>query len=88
MSEAAPETVRPLSSRREKMDTQKIRTLLDKREEIDRELVELVSGNVGTSAKKSVKCSHCAEEGHTARNCPHKHQANGQTTTVDAFAGQ
>ena len=53
------------------MDTQRIRQLLDRRDEIDRELVELVSGQ----AKKAVKCSTCGEEGHTARTCTKKQVA-------------
>jgi hypothetical protein len=46
------------------LDTARIRQLLDKRDDIDRELQELISG------KKPVKCSHCGGENHTARNCP------------------
>lgn len=67
------------------MDANRIRTLLDKREEIDREIVELVSGN-GT--KKAVKCSVCGDEGHTARTCTKKvepPQLVPPTPTLSAF---
>ena len=50
------------------MDTNRIKHLIQKREEIDRELVELVTGN----EKKGVTCSLCNESGHTARSCPTK----------------
>lgn len=53
------------------MDTQKMRQLLDRRDEIDRELAELVTG----SAKKTLRCSACGEEGHTARTCTKKQPA-------------
>lgn len=61
------------------MDTQRIRALLDKRDEIDRELAEIVTGN---AQKKGVTCSHCGESGHTARTCPKKDGTTG------ALAGQ
>lgn len=50
------------------MDTTRIRHLLDRREEIDREIIEIVTGQ----SKKVVRCSVCSTEGHTARNCPVK----------------
>lgn len=65
------------------MDTQKIRQLLDRRDELDREIAEAVGGGNGT--KKAVKCSACGEEGHTARTCTKK-QSNG--AAADPFAGQ
>lgn len=46
------------------MDTNRIRQLLDKRDDIDREFVEIVGGQ-----KKPVRCSHCGGDGHTARTC-------------------
>lgn len=64
------------------MDTQRMRALLDKRDEIDRELIELVTGN-GT--KKPVKCSACGQDGHTARTCANKVPP---PPPPDAFAGQ
>ena len=48
------------------IDTQRIRELLNRRDEIDAELAGLFSG---MAPKKSVRCSHCKEEGHTARTC-------------------
>lgn len=50
------------------MDIQRIKSLLNKREEVDRELVALITGG----EKKAVVCSNCKEEGHTARTCPKK----------------
>lgn len=50
------------------LDTQRIRTLLDRRDEIDRELADQFAG----VSKKAVTCSKCKVEGHTARTCPQK----------------
>lgn len=50
------------------MDANRIRQLLDKRDDIDREIQAIVMGK----QKKPVQCSQCQEEGHTARNCPSK----------------
>lgn len=50
------------------MDAQRIRFLLDRRDEIDREIQTLVNG----SERKQIKCSTCGGEGHTARTCPKK----------------
>lgn len=52
------------------MDTQRIRELLDQRDAIDKELRELVHGEV--KERKPVRCSSCGEEGHNARACPKK----------------
>lgn len=41
--------------------------LIRKREEIDERLTALLCGDL---KKKPVKCSHCGETGHTARNYP------------------
>jgi hypothetical protein len=41
--------------------------LIRKREEIDEQLIALLCGE---AKKKTVKCSHCGESGHTARTCP------------------
>lgn len=54
------------------MDTNRLRLLLDKRDEIDRELVSLVTGNGSAPLKKPVKCSSCGDTSHTARNCPQR----------------
>lgn len=48
------------------IDTKRMRDLLDRRDAIDRELAEIVSGN---APKKPVRCSSCGEDGHTARTC-------------------
>ena len=53
------------------IDTQRIRALLDKRDDIDKELTEAFSGQ---QAKKTITCSLCKAEGHTARTCPQKPQ--------------
>jgi hypothetical protein len=65
------------------MDTNKIRALLDRRDDIDRELAEALT------AKKSVKCSACGEEGHTARTCTARQSPPPPPPPQsDAFAGQ
>lgn len=51
------------------MDVNRIRTLINKREEIDQELVSLITGNGNGASKRPVVCSNCKEEGHTARTC-------------------
>ena len=51
------------------MDTQKLRALLDKRDAIDAEIVEMVHG---TSTRKPQKCSVCGSTEHTARTCPER----------------
>lgn len=52
------------------IDIDRAKALIAKREEIDAELAGVFSGKAAT--RKVVTCSHCREEGHTARNCPHK----------------
>jgi len=47
------------------MDTARIKQLIARREEIDQEPIELVTG----AERKSVKCSKCGVEGHKARTC-------------------
>ena len=49
------------------IDVNRIRELLNKREEIDQALA-----NILTATKKSIKCGHCGEEGHSARTCSRK----------------
>lgn len=46
------------------MDIDKLRALLDKRDAVDREIIELV-----LAGKKQVTCSLCQQQGHTARSC-------------------
>ncbi len=53
------------------IDTQRIRELLSKRDEID---AELASAFNGTAHKKTIKCGTCSEEGHSARTCPKRQQ--------------
>lgn len=50
------------------IDTQRIRVLLDKRDEIDAELAQALAG----APKKAIKCGTCQQEGHTARTCPQR----------------
>lgn len=53
------------------MDVQRMRQLLDQRDEIDRELSAIVNGGqMTTTTKRPVRCSSCGGEGHTARACP------------------
>lgn len=48
------------------IDTNRVRELLDKRDEIDQELQTIFN------TKKTIKCGTCGEEGHSARTCPKK----------------
>ena len=48
------------------IDTQRIRALLDKRDALDAELANALTG------KKTIKCGNCGEEGHTVRTCANK----------------
>jgi hypothetical protein len=54
------------------IDTQiaRVKNLIAKREEIDAELAALLG--VVPRTKRSLRCSTCNEEGHTARKCPQK----------------
>ena len=51
------------------IDVNRIRDLLNKREEIDQELLALFTG---TKERKPQRCSVCQQEGHSARTCPTK----------------
>jgi Zinc knuckle len=51
------------------MDTQKIRELLDRRDELDRQIADAVGPARPRAAQK---CSICQQEGHSARTCPQK----------------
>jgi len=51
------------------LDTQRIRELLDRRDEIDQELAAVFAG---ATIKKTITCGNCHEQGHTARKCPSK----------------
>jgi len=52
------------------IDTQinRVKDLIAKREEIDAELSTILG--VTSKTRKPQRCSHCNEEGHTARTCP------------------
>ncbi len=49
----------------------RVKALIAKREEIDAELAELLSGGA-VREKRSLKCSICGEPGHRATTCPNK----------------
>lgn len=51
------------------IDTQKIRALIDKRDDIDRELSELLTN---TRERKPQSCGTCSQPGHSSRTCPNK----------------
>lgn len=46
----------------------KVKELIARREEIDRQLSEFFSG--ASPVKKTVRCSSCGTFGHTVRTCP------------------
>lgn len=48
------------------IDTNRIRDLLNKREEIDQELASIF---IGTKERKPQTCGKCGEAGHSARTC-------------------
>lgn len=50
----------------------RIAQLIEEKRTIDGELSALLGG--GEHKRKTVRCSVCSEEGHTARNCPQKEQ--------------
>ena len=54
------------------IDTQRIRDLITKRDEIDAELSAIFTGS---TPKKTVTCSACNQQGHTARSCPNRAQS-------------
>lgn len=60
----------PPISKEKEMDTQKLRDLLDKRDQIDSEIAATVLGSSKSRAPQ--KCGHCGEEGHSARTCAKK----------------
>jgi hypothetical protein len=54
------------------IDTQiaRVKDLIAKREEIDAELAGMLG--IAAKARKTMRCSTCNEEGHTARTCQQK----------------
>jgi hypothetical protein len=52
------------------LDVERVRDLLAKREDIDAELASIFGGK--PAARRTLKCSVCSSEGHTARTCPAK----------------
>jgi hypothetical protein len=46
----------------------RVKDLIARREEIDVELAAILG--VTPKVRKPQRCSHCNEEGHTARTCP------------------
>jgi Zinc knuckle len=48
----------------------RVKGLIARREEIDAELAGILG--IAPKARKSMRCSTCNEEGHTARTCPQK----------------
>ena len=50
------------------MDSQKLRDLLDQRDAIDRQIVEVVGGKE-VKERKPQSCGKCGEQGHSARTC-------------------
>jgi len=59
------------------MDTALIRELLDRRDDLDRQIAAAIHApdgdRGGGKQRKAQKCSLCGSEEHTARNCPIKH---------------
>lgn len=53
------------------MDTNRVRQLLDKRDELDREIVALVTEGT-PKEKRAQKCSVCGDTAHSARTCPQR----------------
>lgn len=51
------------------MDTIRIRQLLDKRDELDKEIVALVTEGA-VKERRAQKCSVCGDTAHSARTCP------------------
>jgi len=51
------------------IDVNRVRELLNKREEIDLELTSMFNGGMD---RKPQRCSKCGSEDHNARSCPNK----------------
>lgn len=53
------------------MDTNRIRQLLDKRDELDAQIRELVTEGA-VKERRQQKCSVCGDTAHSARTCPQR----------------
>ncbi len=53
----------------------RVKQLIAQRENIDAELATIFAGTVPPKRRPSV-CSHCGQEGHTARTCPTKERGD------------
>jgi hypothetical protein len=54
------------------MDTNRIRELLDRRDDIDRELAVAVGSLTPppiSAPRRQTRCGSCGQDGHTARHC-------------------
>lgn len=51
------------------MDIERIKTLIAQREQIDSELVSLVTNGTKPKERKPASCKTCGSLEHTARNC-------------------
>ena len=62
------------------MDTQRLRELLDQRDQLDEEIARAVGSTVTTKKeRKPLTCGICGSESHTARTCSQKGLTNGKT---------
>lgn len=48
------------------LDTNKVRELLDKRDDLDLEIAALITG---TKERKAIVCGSCGQPGHSSRTC-------------------
>jgi hypothetical protein len=74
------------------LDTQRLRELLNERDEVDADIVRLVNGGsvaptptTETPEKKErapQKCSICGSLEHSKRRCPQKGETNGTVETT------
>ena len=51
------------------MDIDRMKELIAQRESIDEELTAIVTGSAAPKERKTLTCSKCGEQGHTARTC-------------------
>jgi hypothetical protein len=53
----------------------RIKQLIELKEATDAELFSLIGGGTPSKARKPQTCGTCGQEGHTARTCPQKGDA-------------